>query len=217
MSVETTISAQSVPGDKTGRSVPDAFARRRRNATVAGVLASVLVGVGFVGYAVVISRHVPTTKYSNLILYASPVKAPGFDLQRLGNGAPVTSALLGNGPAVVNWFQSTCVACQAELGTFASVADSEKAKIRFLGVDVNDPSPATALSMVLRAKADYPVGEAPGLASIGFATRFGVGNLPATVFVSADGRILGEVLGTIPRAELEALLANLAAGRPLNS
>ena len=42
--------------------------------------------------------------------------------------------------------------------------------------------------MVRRAKADYPVGEAPGVASISLATRFGVGDLPATVFVSAQGR-----------------------------
>ena len=184
---------------------------------MAGLVASVLVGVGFVGYAVMISRQIPTTKYSNLILYASPVKAPQFDLARLGSGAPVTSAALGKGPAVVNWFRSTCVACQAELGTFASVADAERAKVRFLGVDFDDPSPGAALGMMRRAKADYPVGEAPGLASINLATGFGVGNLPATVFVSADGRILGEVLGAIPRAELVALLANLAAGRPLNS
>jgi thioredoxin-related protein len=71
--------------------------------------------------------------------------------------------------------------------------------------------------MLRRARADYPVGEAPGAASISLATRFGVGDLPATVFVSAGGSILGEVLGKIPRAELVALLGNLAAGRPLDS
>ena len=91
--------------------------------------------------------------------------------------------MLGNGPAVVNWFQSTCVACQAELGTFAAVADKELTRIHFLGVDVNDPSPAAALAMVRRAGANYPVAEAPGIASISLATRFGVGDLPATVFV----------------------------------
>ena len=124
--------------------------------------------------------------------------------------------MLGSGPAVVNWFQSTCVACQAELGTFAAVANTERTRIHFLGIDVNDPSPAAALAMVRRARAKYPVAEAPGIASISLATRFGVGDLPATVFVSPAGSILGEVLGKVPRAELVALLANLAAGRPLN-
>jgi hypothetical protein len=99
----------------------------------------------------------------------------------------------------------------------ATVADEEQMKIHFLGIDINDPSPAAALAMVRRAGADYPVAEAPGVASIALATRFGVGDLPATVFVSVRGDILGEVLGKVPRAELVALLANLAAGRPLNT
>ena len=125
--------------------------------------------------------------------------------------------MLGGGPAVVNWFQSTCVACQAELGTFAAVANQERARVRFLGVDINDPSVSAALTMVRRARAEYPVAEAPGVASISLATRFGVGDLPDTVFVSADGRILGEVLGKVPHAELLDLLDNLVAGRPLDS
>ena len=212
---------EETPGDRaadrSARRRPEDVARRRRHAAAAGVTALVLAGAGFVAYATVVSREAPTPKYANLVLYASPAKVPGFDLARLGSGARVTSALLDNGPAVVNWFQSTCVACQAELGTFASVADKERTRIHFLGVDFNDPSPAAALDMVRRAGAEYPVAEAPGIASISLATRFGVGDLPATVFVSAGGNILGEVLGKVPRAELVALLANLAAGRPLNS
>ena len=212
---------EETPGDRaadrSARLRPENVARRRRHAAAAGLTALVLAGAGLVAYATVVSREAPTPKYANLVLYASPAKVPGFDLARLGRGARVTSALLGNGPAVVNWFQSTCVACQAELGTFASVADKERTRIHFLGVDFNDPSPAAALNMVRRAGAEYPVAEAPGIASISLATRFGGGDLPATVFVSAGGNILGEVLGKVPRAELVALLVNLAAGRPLNS
>ena len=164
-----------------------------------------------------ISRQVPTTKYSNLVLYATPSRLPASISHASEAVRPSTRRCSASGPAVVNWFQSDCVACQAELGTFASVADEEQSKIHFLGVDINDPSPSMALAMVRRAKADYPVGVAPGIASVNFATRFGVGDLPATVFVSAGGDILGEVLGKIPRTELLALLDNLVAGRPLNS
>jgi thiol-disulfide isomerase/thioredoxin len=217
VSIEVPSKAHQPLGDETPDAVTATLARRRRNAMAAGLVASVLLGVAFVGYAVMVSRQVPTTKYSNLVLYASPIRAPGFDLARLGGAGRVSSTGLRGRPAVVNWFQSTCVACQAELGTFASVADTERADIHFIGVDINDPSPSNALAMLRRAKADYPVAEAPGAASISLATGFGVGDLPATVFVSAKGEILGEVLGKIPRAELSALLANLAAGRPLNS
>jgi len=191
-------------------------AKRRKRAPAAALTALVLVAVAFVAYATVVSRRVPTQKYANLVLYATPAKIPGFDLAPLGGGGRITSAMLGDRPAVVNWFQSTCVACQAELGTFASVAKQERTRIHSLGIDLNDPSPGAALAMVRKARANYPVGEAPGLASISLATRFGVGDLPATVFVSAHGDILGEVLGKVPRAELVTLFANLAAGRALN-
>lgn len=208
--------AARATGPSPGRRSRD-VTRHRKPAAAAGFTALVLAGVGFVAYATVLSREVPTSKYANLVLYASPAKVPGFDLARLGSGGRLTRAVLDNGPGAVNWFQSTCVACQAELGTFAAVADKELTRIHFLGVDVNDPSPAAALAMVRRTGAAYPVAEAPGIASISLATRFGVGDLPATVFVSRQGRILGEVLGKVSRAELVALLTNLAAGRPLNS
>jgi len=90
-------------------------------------------------------------------------------------------------------------------------------KIHFLGIDINDPSPAAALAMVRRAGADYPVAEAPGVREHRLGDPFRRRRLPATVFVSVRGDILGEVLGKVPRAELVALLANLAAGRPLNT
>src|ERR1019366_904541 len=129
------MSVQAPPGT-AGRSgggtvplAPMAGAGRRRQVAMAGLAASLLVAVAFVAYAVAISRQVPTSKYANLILYKTPAKAPSFDLARLGNGARVTSSVIGEGPAVVNWFQSDCVACQAELGTFASVAGVPRWKI----------------------------------------------------------------------------------------
>ena len=196
---------------------PDVLARRRKRATVVALATLALLGVSFVAYAVNVSRSVPAAKYANLVVYASPAKAPPFDLTRLGSTGHVTSAVLDGGPAVVNWFQSTCVACQAELVTFAAVADAERSRVHFLGIDINDPSSAAALAMVKKARAEYPVATAPGVASIALATRFGVGDLPATVFVSPSGRILGEVLGKVAHSELVDLLDNLVAGRPLGS
>jgi len=203
-------------GGPTSQSANERRVRRRRNASLLGFIASSLVGVAFVAYAVVISQQVPTSRYANLVIYASPKKAPGFDLPPLGAGTRVTSEALGARPTVMEWFWSGCPACQRYINTFASVARQEHSKVHFLGVDVYDPSPSTALMMVRRAKADYPVAEAPGIGSMSLATGFGVGDYPDTVFVSGR-RILGEVLGIMPRAELVVLVDNLAAGRPLNS
>ena len=194
-----------------------AASRRQKRATVAGLVCALLLAVAFVAYAVNVSRSLPSSRWANLVVYQKPAKAPVFDLESLGHAGRVTSSVIGKGPVVVNWFQSTCVACQAELGTFAAVANAERAKIHFIGIDVNDVSPSAALRMVIRAKAAYPVAEAPGVASIELATSFGVGDLPATVFVSPQGRILGEVLGKVPRGELVAIMDNLVARRPLDA
>ncbi len=217
MGVLTSPGAAAPPdGGASDRDAEDTV-RHKRNMMIAAVTASVLVAVAFVGYAVVVSRQAPTNKYSNLVLYPKPSRTPNFRLESLGSGPPISSSVISGGPAVVNWFQSTCVACQAEIGAFASVANGAQSKVHVLGIDIDDPSPANALTMVRKAKADYPVAEAPGIGSISLATRFGVGDLPATVFVSSRGDILGEVLGKIPRTELSRLLDNLAAGRPLDS
>lgn len=213
-------------GDPTAAAAPEvgttaqpaaAAARRRTRVTVAALVGAVVVAAGFVAYAVNVSRSVPASQWANLVVYQSPARAPSFDLANLAGKGRVTSALLGKGPAVVNWFRSTCVACQAELGTFAAVADREGAHVSFVGIDINDVSPSAALNMVRKARVDYPVGEAPGLGSINLATSFGVGDLPATVFVSPQRKILGEVLGKVSTSELQALLGNLVAGRALNA
>jgi thiol-disulfide isomerase/thioredoxin len=206
-----TLSDQSIAGGARAGA-----ATRHRNATVVGFVASVLAGAAFVSYAVVVSRETASSKYANLVLYSKPAKTPEFDLPRLGGGGAVTSASLAGGPAVVNWFRSTCTACQGELGTFASVARAKAGKIRFLGVDERDPSPGTALAMLRRAGVEYPVAQASD-ADFSFATSFGVGDLPATVFVSPEGNILGEILGRVSRSELDDVIDNLTAGRPLNS
>lgn len=194
-----------------------ARARRRGRITIAGLGGALVVAIAFVAYAVNVSRSVPASEWQNLVVYASPARTPSFNLASLEGKGRVTSALLGKGPAVVNWFRSTCVACQSELGTFAEVASKDRSLVRFVGIDINDVSPTAALAMVKKARVGYPVGEAPGVGSIALATSFGVGDLPATVFVSSQHRILGEVLGKVSSGELYALLDNLAAGRPLNS
>jgi len=84
MSVQPSPGAQGPAGGPTPPPAPGVLARRRRNVTAAGAIGAILVGVAFVGYAVVVSRQVPTAKYANLVVYASPVKAPSFDLARLG-------------------------------------------------------------------------------------------------------------------------------------
>ena len=108
---------------------PSAAPGHRRHLAVIGLVCLVLLGAGFVAYAVNVSRTVPSSKYREF-RSSTPrqPRLPPSNLARLGGPGRLTSAVLGGGPAVVNWFQSTCVACQAELGTFAAVANQERAE-----------------------------------------------------------------------------------------
>lgn len=191
--------------------------KRHNRAAIIGLCAAVFAGVAFVAYAVSVAQQragAPMTSAQvGLIVYPSPRTVPSFSLSALGTTGHVTPAVLGRGPAVVNFFASWCTACQAELGTFASVARQDRAKLHFLGIDFNDYAPAQATAMLARAGADYPVGVSK---SLGFASAFGVGEgLPTTVLIDPQGKAVGEVLGKLPRSQLVHVLDELAAGKPL--
>ena len=68
---------------------PSAAPGHRRHLAVIGLVVLGALGAGFVAYAVNVSRTVPSSKYANLVVYASPAKAPSFDLARLGGPRPL--------------------------------------------------------------------------------------------------------------------------------
>lgn len=190
---------------------------RRSPVGLAVAVVAVLAVAAFVVYAVAVAQHKsaqPVTASSNVIVYHPSHPLPDFTLRRLGGGAAVTEAALRGGPAVVNFFASWCTACQAELGTFAAAARAQGNRLRVLGVDENDSDPAKALVLLHDAHAGYAVGVAPG---VDLATLFGVGDLPSTVFIGTNGRIVGEVLGKLPRSELDHLMTLDERGRALTS
>lgn len=185
---------------------------------VAGAGVALVVAIGFVVYAVIVSQQGPpastTSTNLNLVIYSTPQTVPAFTLKSLTGPGTVSGATLGRGPAVVNFFASWCTACQAEIGNFASVAHEDQSRLRFLGVDTNDDAPALARAMLAHAGAGYPVGVYKG---VNLETAFGVGGLPTSVLIDARGRIVGEIIGKVPRAELTRVFGELAAGRPITS
>lgn len=99
--------------------------------------------------------------------------APGAGL---GQQAPPFSLATVNGEETVS---------RAELSAFSRVA-KEDPKVHFVGIDVADPSLATALSLARSAGISYPV-LADRAGKVAAAYR--VGGLPTTVSVSPAGRI----------------------------
>lgn len=144
---------------------------------------------------------------------ASGRRAPAFSLPRLGGGAPVTLAAEHGRPVVLNFFASWCTDCRHELRAFATVWQRQHNRVAFVAVDTNDHDPAMARSLLRQAGDGYPVGVDP-TASVANG-KYLVEALPATVFITASGRISSEVFGAQTVHSLDAHLAALTgAARP---
>jgi thiol-disulfide isomerase/thioredoxin len=128
---------------------------------------------------------------------------PALTFQRF-DGTEVSLADYAGRPLVINFWASWCTPCIAEMPTFEAVHQAVGEEVVFLGLNVTDGvEPAEA--MIERTGVTYDLGRDPSgdvLAELG-----GV-NMPTTVFVAADGTIVGSHAGQLDEAELIASLAD---------
>jgi cytochrome c biogenesis protein CcmG, thiol:disulfide interchange protein DsbE len=123
--------------------------------------------------------------------------APTFRLAALREGQPeVALRAMPGTPTVVNFFAAWCAPCKRELPALRDAAAANAGRVAFVGVDHQD-SRDDAIEMLDEAGVAYPAGYDP---KGDVAARYGVRGLPATAFVTADGRLLelhqGELTGT---------------------
>lgn len=176
------------------------------------VLVAVLVTIA-VRSAAHSSSEITTSKSGAAFVITYPAdkqRSPSpVDLKRLGGGAPVQVGGATGRPTVLNFFASWCPVCQRELGAIASVAS--EGRVRFIGVDTDDDAPSTALSLLHKAHATYPVGIGKGP----LAEEYGTANLPTTAFLNAKGKVVALVVGGVKKDQLASMVAKLLAGKPL--
>lgn len=178
------------------------------------LLAVVAVGVG----ALVWSRTIADDGDDVIRLgtpgeYADPAMSnPPNDGERFPDvevttaaGAPTTLATDGR-PMVVNLWYSTCPPCARELTYFAAVEADLGDTIRFVGVnpldDVDDMqrfAAARGVDYELLIDHDGNLDDA-----------LGVVQYPVTLFVDADGAIVGQT-GPLNEADLRSQIAELLA------
>jgi thiol-disulfide isomerase/thioredoxin len=136
--------------------------------------------------------------------------APPFSLPELREDRPAVELTATPGtPTVVNFFAAWCEPCKRELPALAAAAAAHP-DVRFLGVDHQD-SRLDAIELLDAHGVTYPAGYDP---RGDLAAKYAVRGLPATAFISADGRIVDFHQGELSAAELRQRLDRLTLRKP---
>lgn len=130
----------------------------------------------------------------------SVVPADPFDLLD-GSGSSGFDAYTG-APLVVNFFQSTCAPCVAEMPEFEAVHQELDGEVAFLGLNTQDVL-EEGRAIVERTGVTYPTGiDATGELWL----HFGGLAMPLTAFVDGDGTIVHSHNGPLDESALTALI-----------
>ena len=169
---------------------------RRRNARrwllgVALVTLAVLAGGGV--YATLSSDD--NKAVTDPLVDRTDRPAPAFSLPDLLKPQHTTSlASFGGKPLVINFWASWCFPCQTEMPLLESVYRSDHGAVRFLGIDTDDKREA-AIKFLARVHVTYPSLYMPERGPV--AVSYDLIGLPITVFVSADGTLVGRHIGQL--------------------
>lgn len=121
-----------------------------------------------------------------------------------GTVVALTDVLDGR-PLVLNFFASWCAPCRAEMPDFAAVHRDVDDRVGFLGLAMRDTKDAGAELVELTGVA-YPWGLDP--TGEVFADLGGFA-MPTTVYVAADGEVVGTDNGAVDESQLRDRLADL--------
>jgi cytochrome c biogenesis protein CcmG, thiol:disulfide interchange protein DsbE len=108
----------------------------------------------------------------------------------------------GGTPVVLNFFAKWCAPCVKEMPDLQTVSEEYAGQVAFLGMDVNDPL-EDGREIVEQTGVEYtaardPAGEV--------AAAFRVQNMPTTVFIDANGRIVRAWTGRIEADQLRQVI-----------
>lgn len=192
-----------------------AAAARKRLRWVAPVAFLVTVGVIFAlvlavhatepsnGIATIESAGFVKPSSSTPARFALPVlqQAAGEPSDR----STVTMGVLAGKPVVLNLWSSTCSYCKQETPAMEAVAKRVGGAVRFVGVDTLDQK-SEALAFLRRYHVTYLQLSDPN-ETVG--SGYAIPGLPVTVFVSAQGKVVGEYLGALNTKTLTHYLGSL--------
>ena len=115
------------------------------------------------------------------------------------DGKPLSLSSFRGTPLVVTVWGAWCTYCRADEPAVQAAADQLKGTARFVGIDLRDSSPATALAYVRNFGVDYPSFYSPdGEAMLAFPGVLTPRSIPAFVVLDAQGRVAASIIGSLP-------------------
>jgi len=189
---------------------------------------AITIAIGIAFFALLVYGLIaqsPNTTIDDRLARGQPPPAPQFRLAVLQTGSlgPLAPTLAGTfahrslslsdlrgTPLVLNFWASWCIPCQQEASTLerAWQTQARPRHVLFLGLDMQDFT-TDADTFMRHYAIDYPNIRDP---TNGIALRYGVTGVPETFFISAQGRVVGHIIGASSMPELTAGITAALAG-----
>jgi thiol-disulfide isomerase/thioredoxin len=136
---------------------------------------------------------------TNIPVQGTPL--PTISLAEASTGDVVPIVVSGR-PAVVNFWYSTCEPCRREMPVLARSSQDFDGQVDFIGINPLDTAKA-ALEFAARYNVTYPTYLDPNGE---FITAAGIGTMPVTLFVDANGVIVRQYAGEINYSTLTSII-----------
>lgn len=189
---------------------------------------SLLLFLALLAYG--LTNQAPDTGIDESLARAEPAAAPAFELPLLQRGdlgplltKRLTPALadgrvalkeLRGTSVILNFWASWCIPCRVEAPRLERTwRDQRPRGVLMLGLNMQDLT-GDARDFIREFHNTYPSIRDQ---SNGVAHRWGVTGLPETFFVTAQGRVVGHVIGVISDEEMRAGLVALRTGKPIGA
>jgi len=118
---------------------------------------------------------------------------PDTQIGCLGSKAKVALSDI-KGPAIVNFWSSTCGPCREEMPALAAFAHQYAGQIRVVGVDWLETYPGAALDLAKQSGVTYPLLSDP-CGDLEQSSLHPPNGMPFFYFVKADGSVVGPHAG----------------------